>query len=104
MTAPLCSSLHSQVTIVGYRKSSIKPLLGGLIYFKHIFPWGQEPMVGLNNDGGLFEGWGRLFNLAKTTVLVLRKELEYIVEKHQYRKLEVMQRRIKNKSKLPAGE
>lgn len=28
MTAPLCSSLHSQVTIVGYRKSSIKPLGG----------------------------------------------------------------------------
>ena len=35
--------------------------------------------------GGLFE-WrgGGLFNLGKTMVLVLYKELEYKVEKHKY--------------------
>ena len=46
MTAPLCPSLHSQVTIVGYRKSSIEPLGdggGGLIYFKHI--WGGYSFI-----------------------------------------------------------
>ena len=63
-------------------KFSIKPP-GGLIYFKHTW-W-----VG----GGLFER-GSLFDLAKTMVSVLHKELEYKVEKP----------RIINKSKLPVGE
>ena len=36
---------------------------------------------------------GGLFNL----------EPEYIVEKRKYKKLEVMQPRIKNKSELPVG-
>ena len=57
-----------------HRKSSSKPL-GGLIYFK--------PFEG--------EGWGGLFNLEKTMVLVLHKELEHKVEKLKYKKLEVMQ-------------
>ena len=55
----------------------------------------------------LFErGWGRggLFNLAKTVVSVLRKALEYKVVKLRYKKSEVMQLRIKNKSELPVGE
>ena len=43
--------------------------------------------------GGLFER-GSLFDLAKTMVSVLHKELEYKVEKP----------RIINKSKLPVGE
>ena len=47
---------------------------------------------------------GRLFNLAKTMVSVLRKELECKVEKIQYKKLEVMQPRIKNNAELPAGK
>jgi len=35
---------------------------------------------------------------------VLHKELECKVEKLKYKKLEVMQPRIRNKSELPAGE
>ena len=59
-----------------YRKSSIKPP-GGLFI--------SNPFEsGLNRDGGLF-------NLAKTMVSVLHKELEYQVKKFKYRKLEVMQ-------------
>ena len=34
----------------------------------------------------------------------LHKELECKVEKLKYKKLEVMQPRIRNKSELPAGE
>jgi len=37
--------------------------------------------------GGLFEWQGGLFNLEKTTVLVLHKELEYTVEKLKYKKV-----------------
>ena len=37
---------------------------------------------------------GSLFNLAKTTVSVLNRELEYIVEKLKYKRLEIMQPRI----------
>ena len=53
--------------------------------------------------GGLFER-ECLFNLEKTVVSVLHKELEYKVEKLNYKKVEVMQPRIKNKSELPVGE
>lgn len=45
-----------------------------------------------------------LFNVAKKIVPVLHKELECGMEKLKYKKLEVMQPRIKSKSKLPAGE
>ena len=45
---------------------------GGLIYFKPI-------LGGLNRDGGLI--WEEcLFNLEKTMVSVLHKELEYKVD------------------------
>ena len=37
-------------------------------------------------------------------VSVLYKQLEYKVEKLKYMMLEVMQRRIKNKSELPVGD
>ena len=53
--------------------------------------------------GGLFER-SSLFNLEKSKVLVLHKELEYKVEKLKYKKLEVIQPRIKNKSEPPVGE
>ena len=55
---------------------------------------------------GLFEGegGGRLFNLTKTMVSVLQKDLEYKVEKLKYKKLDVIQPRIKNKSELSVGE
>ena len=62
--------------------------MGGLIYFKHIW-WG-----GLNRDGG-----GGLISFS-----FLHKELEYKVQKPKYRKLEVMQPRIKNKFELPVGK
>ena len=52
---------------------------------------------------GLFER-GVYFNLAKMVVSVLNKELECNVEKLKYKKLEVMQPRIKNKSELPTRE
>ena len=45
---------------------------------------------GLNGDrGGLFERGG-FFNLARTMVSVLHKELECKVEKLKYKKLEVI--------------
>ena len=47
---------------------------------------------------------GSVFNLAKTMVSVLHKELEYKVETFKYKKLEVKQLEIKNKSELPVGE
>ena len=37
-------------------------------------------------------------------VLVLHKELENEVEKLKYKKLEVVQPKIRNKSELPVGE
>ena len=45
-----------------------------------------------------------LCNLETTMVSVLHKQLEYIVEKLEYKKLEVMQTRIRIKSKLPVGK
>ena len=53
---------------------------------------------------GLFERGGDFFNLAKTMVSVLHKELEYKVEKLKCKEFDVMQPRIKNKSVLPVGE
>ena len=70
----------------------------GDIHFKPI--WGGG---GVKETGDLFERRG-LFNLVKTTVSVLYKELEYKVEKLKYKKLEVTLPRIRNKSELPAGE
>ena len=60
---------------------------------------------GLIETGSLFERGGGLFNLEdnKTVVSALHKELEYQLEKLKYKKLEVMQPRIKSKSHLPAG-
>ena len=70
-------------------------LFGRLIYFKHI--WGGV----LNSDRGLIREGGSSFNLSKMVVWVLHKDLECQVEKLNYKKLEVMQLRIKNKSELP---
>ena len=47
---------------------------------------------------------GGLFNLDKTVVSVLHKNLEYKVETLKYKKLEVMQPMINNKSELPVGK
>ena len=70
-----------------YCKSSIKPPRGGLI-----------------EKGGLFEGGKGSWNVTKTMVSFHYKQLEYKVEKLKYMMLEVMQRRIKNKSELPVGD
>ena len=46
-----------------------------------------------------------MFNLAeKTMESVLHEELGYKMKKHKYKKLEVMQPRIKNQFKLQVGE
>ena len=63
----------------------------------------------LSSPGGLISntfvgGGGGLFNLAKTIVSVLHKELERGVEKLKYEKLEIMQLRITNKSEVSVGE
>ena len=66
--------IRSKVTI--YHKSSNKPPRR-LIYFRPIWRWGS-----------LFEkGGGGLFNLEKTIVSVLHKELEYKEEKLEYNKV-----------------
>ena len=72
-----------------YCKSSIKPPREG---------------GGLIEKGGLFEGGEGLWNVTKTMVSFHYKQLEYKVEKLKYMMLEVMQRRIKNKSELPVGD
>ena len=59
----------------------------------------SKPPGGFVSKGSLFER-GCLFNLAKSMVLVLHKELSYEVENLKYKKLEVKQPRVKNKSEL----
>ena len=59
---------------------------------------------GLNRDRGLIWEGGGLFYVEKMTVSVLNKELGDKAEKLKYKKLEVMQPRIKNKSELPVGK
>ena len=76
---------------VYYRKSYIYPRGEGLIYFKPI-------------SGGAYFRRRSLCNLETTMVSVLHKELEYKVEKLKYKKLDVMQTRIRIKSKLPVGK
>ena len=62
----------------------------------------------VNSPWGLFISnpfeRGTLFKVAKMMVLVLHKELENEVEKLKYKKLEVVQPKIRNKSELPVGE
>ena len=70
-----------------YRKSSIKHPIGAYLFQTHLGGGG-----GGGGGGGLNRDWGL-------------KELECKAEKLKYKKLEVMQRRIKkNKSELPPGE
>ena len=57
----------------------------------------------LRGGGGLIEA-EHLFNLEMMMVSVLHKELEYKVEKLRYKKLEVVQLRIRIKSELPVGK
>ena len=78
--------------IANYRKSSLINSPGGLIYFKHV--WG---------GGGLIQTGG-LFNLAKMVVSALHKKTRMQIGKLKYKKLEVVQPRVKNKSELPTRE
>ena len=80
----------SKALVNKFRKSSIKPPPEAYLFQTHL-------------RGGLIETGG-LFNLAKTMLSVLHKVLLYKVEKLLYKKLEVMQPRIRNKSELPVGE
>ena len=57
-----------------YRKSSSKPPRGAYLFQAHLREGGRE-------------GGRGLFNLEKTMVLVLHKELEHKVEKLKYKKL-----------------
>ena len=76
------------------REYTVNHLLNprGLVYFKLIL-----------RGGGLIETGG-LFNLAKTMVLILHNDLEYKVEKLKFKKSEVIQPIIKNKSEIPVDE
>ena len=67
--------------LLSCRKSSINSHWGGRAY---LF---QAHLRG-GGGGGLIETGG-LFNLEKTMVSVLHKELEYEVEKLKYKKIEV---------------
>ena len=73
-----------------YRKSS---RFGELIYFKPI--WG--------GGGGLIETGG-FFDLEKTMVFVLHKELVNKWKSLSTKRLEVVQPRIRVKSELPVGK
>ena len=76
----------------GFLNPPFVPSPGGLIYFKHCVQGG---------GGLIWRGGESLFNLAKMIVSVLQKELECKVKKVKYKKSEVVQLRIKNKSELP---
>ena len=86
-----------------YHKSSVKlPGQGGAGGAGE--GWGIIILFQTYLRGGALIEMGGLFNLAKKMVSILHKELECIVEKLKYKKLEVMQMGLKNKSELPAGE
>ena len=76
--------------------STVNPLLS--------YPRGFHIPNTFERGGGALMETGVLFNLTKTMVSVLYKELEYKVEKLKYKELGVMQPRIKTKSELPVGE
>ena len=54
-------------------------------------------------EGGLFERGG-LFNVERTKVSVLHREVEYGVEKLKYKKFQVMKPRISITSELSVGK
>ena len=56
---------------------TVNPLLSQLgLFILSLFEWGGGGREGDNRDGGLFERDG-LFNVEKTMVSVLHKELQY---------------------------
>ena len=76
-----------------YRKSSIKRPRMAYLFQAHLRGGGG----GLHRDGGLF-------NLEKTMVSVLHKELDTKWKSSSTRRLEVMQTRIRIKSELSVGK
>ena len=85
----VCEKLVLKFRPQTYRKSS---RFRELIYFKPI--WG---------GGGLNRDWG-FFDLEKTMVFVLHKELVYKWKSLSTKRLEVVQPRIRVKSELPVGK
>ena len=68
-----------------YRKYSVKPPRGLFISNTFEEGWGLIEMEGLFDEGwGGGGGGGGLFNLTKTIVSVLHKDLEYKVENLKY--------------------
>ena len=67
-------------------------LLGITLHLNHTVnsPPGGGLFISNPFEGGCLFERGTFFNVAKMMVLVLRKELEYEVEKLKYKKLEVM--------------
>ena len=89
--------------------STVNPLLcprGTGLFISNTFGggWGGGGGGGLIEIGGLFETGFFKFSLAKTVLSVLLEELEYKVEKLKYKKLEITQPRIRNKSELLVGK
>ena len=84
----VCEKLVLKFRPQTYRKSS---RFGELIYFKPIW------------RGGLIETGG-FFDLEKTMVFVLHKELVYKWKSLSTKRLEVVQPRIRVKSELPVGK
>ena len=74
--------MRNPILLNRYRKSSIK-LPGGEAYLLKAYLRGW-----INRDRGLIsDGGGGLFNLEKTMVSVLHKELEYKVEQLKNKKV-----------------
>ena len=88
----ICEKLVLKFRPQTYRKSS---RFGELIYFKSI--WGGGRAGGLMETGGFFD-------LEKTMVFVLHKELVYKWKSLSTKRLEVVQPRIRVKSELPVGK
>ena len=86
----VCEKLVLKFRPLTYCKSS---RIGELIYFKPIGGGG----------GGLIDTGG-FFDLEKTMVFVLHKELVYKWKSLSTKRLEVVQPRIRVKSELPVGK
>ena len=81
---------HLHTCLCRYRKSSINPPPGGVLFISNPFEGG-----GLIWNGGLF-------NLEKMMVSVLHKELQYnTIWKSSNTRLEITQPKITMKSELP---
>ena len=103
---------YSSLVFGQYRKrpfARVDDIILLLLSPKPISPFLSYRQSSIKYPGGLFisntfERGRGVFNLEKTMASVLHKELEYIVEKLKGKRLEVMQPRIRIKSKLPVSK